>query len=66
MRERTATAEGTKIKGGAQRRIALTMDEQLFYQIRTRATIEGRTFSNTIVLLVEEALKSGRALTSGQ
>ena len=51
----TRRAQGTPIKGGAQRRIVITMDEELFLRIKERAVREGRSMSNLMVRFLEEA-----------
>lgn len=49
MYEMTAAAQGTKLKGGATRRIAVTMDEELFLTIQALAVEDGRSISAEIV-----------------
>jgi hypothetical protein len=56
MRELTALAEGTKLKGGAVRRIVVTMSEETFLRVRDKATAEDRSLSNQIVRYVERGL----------
>lgn len=55
MLEQTKLAQGSKLKGGAQRRIAVTMDEDLFFLIRDKAAAEGRSISNLIVRQLSDA-----------
>jgi hypothetical protein len=49
MYEMTVTAQGTKLKGGATRRIVVTMDEKLFFDIKAFAIEDGRSISSEIV-----------------
>ena len=57
MRETTANAEGTKYKGGAKRRIVVTMDERLFLDLRALAVDADRSISAQIVRYLEAAVR---------
>lgn len=60
MRATTAHAEGTKLKGGAQRRIVVTMDEDLFLDIRALAVDADRSISAEIVRYLKASIQKNR------
>ena len=45
----TEIAEGTKLKSGSVRRIAVTMDEQLFFELRAAAIRNERSISAEVI-----------------
>jgi hypothetical protein len=66
MRETTAAAEGTKYKGGAKRRIVITMDERLFLDIRALAVDADRSFSAQVVRYLEKAVTDSAPFSQTQ
>jgi hypothetical protein len=55
--ERTNRAHGTVHKGGAIRRIAVTMDERLFLDLKGYALSEGRTISDAAARAIAQTLR---------
>lgn len=55
-RERTLRAEGVKVKGGLRRRIALTMEDTLFFELRRQAAAEGRPISEIAVRHIRKSV----------
>ena len=69
MYEITAQAQGSKLKAGAQRRIAVTMDEALFLLLRSCAVEDDRSISAEIVRRVKRTFQTEaerKALSSAQ
>jgi hypothetical protein len=45
----TEIAQGTKLKSGSIRRIAVTMDERLFFELKTAAIRNERSISAEVI-----------------
>ena len=55
----TEIAEGTKLKSGSVRRIAVTMDERLFAELKTAAVRNERSISAEVVYRLRLMHKRG-------
>lgn len=66
MREMTTRAKGTQLKGGAVRRIAVTMDESMFLELRELAVTYDRSISTQIVRILRATLNRQRVARAGK
>jgi hypothetical protein len=57
MRERTKIANGVQLKGGMIRRIAITMNEDLFFLLKGKAIESDRSISDQIVRMLKAEVR---------
>lgn len=56
----TASANGTPMKGGAQRRIAITFSEKDFEAVKQIAVSDERSINQTVIRIIREAIAKAK------